>query len=550
MPPQDDVTPEASSGWSYLVWLSATVVLVIFSVLMFLTSPTNGDFEWSDAPRHALNGVFVKDLVSALPLADPRAFAEDYYLKYPALSILFYPPLFSFFLAICYAAFGFSHAVAQGGVVFFYFLLGMGCYALARRWLQPAYALAAALLIVGAPEIQFWGRQVMLDIPCYAFLVATAIFFIRFQDQGRTRDLLLTLVFYLAALYTKQTPLFVAAALTVGLVSAHGFAMLRTIRVIGTAALGLVLMVPLVVMHLKFGQVNTASAVGSQRADASRLTLEAWTYYGSVLPEQLGWGTVVLAVAYLVGAVVRPAWRIPRAHMWFLCSWFVSGYLFFSYIMVREPRHDLMALLPVPIFAVLAIRNLASERSALVGKIAALSLAVGLTVWSAFLYPVRYVGGYQEAARIVMDEAPKNGAVLFSGNRDGSFVFNMRAGNRPDLSVARADKFLFRVAIERERGIQDRGMPAARIEDLVKKHAIRYVVFEPDFWPDMPSMAALKALLHDQTKFVAVRRIATSANFRQPDKEIIVYRYLGELDNPPAPLSVELVGIGKTIERK
>ena len=45
-------------------------------------------------------------------------------------------------------------------------------------------------------------------------------------------------------------------------------------------------------------------------------------------------------------------------------------------------------------------------------------------------------------------------------------------------------------------------------------------------------------------------RLAARANFSQPDKELIVYRYLGELDNPLAPLTVELLSIGKTIERK
>ena len=217
--------------------------------------------------------------------------------------------------------------------------------------------------------------------------------------------------------------------------------------------------------------------------------------------------------------------------------------------MVREPRHDLMALLPVPLFAVLAIRHIFEGGFAVVGKGAALVLSAGVALWSAFLYPVQYVGGYEEAARWLMERAPPNGTILFSGNRDGTFVFNIRAGNRPDLSVARADKFLFRVAIERERGIADRGISAPQIEELIKRHGIRFVVFEPDFWPDMPSMAALKSLLSDNRKFIVANRIATRANFPHTDNTLLVYEYLGELDREPRAPSVDLPGIGMSIER-
>ena len=68
----------------------------------------------------------------------------------------------------------------------------------------------------------------------------------------------------------------------------------------------------------------------------------AWVFYLEQLPRQLGWPTVILAAVYLTGAALRPGWRLPRGRFVFLLSWFGIGYLFFSYIMVREPRHDLI----------------------------------------------------------------------------------------------------------------------------------------------------------------------------------------------------------------
>ena len=83
--------------------LAVAVVLVCAVGALFLASPTDGNFWWSDAPRHALNGAFVLDFVQQWPVDDARRWAVDYYLKYPALTILFYPPLFYGVEAVVFA---------------------------------------------------------------------------------------------------------------------------------------------------------------------------------------------------------------------------------------------------------------------------------------------------------------------------------------------------------------------------------------------------------------------------------------------------------------
>lgn len=80
--------------------------------LLFAQAPHGGAFYWSDSPRHALNGVFVMDLIKAMPLDDPTGYAYRYYAQYPALTILFYPPLFYAISAPFYAVLGVSHETA------------------------------------------------------------------------------------------------------------------------------------------------------------------------------------------------------------------------------------------------------------------------------------------------------------------------------------------------------------------------------------------------------------------------------------------------------
>eukprot|EP01034_Spumella_vulgaris_P042091 gene42091-52177_t len=83
-----------------------------------------------DAPRHALNGVFVKDLIAAAPWSDPSRYAYDYYAQYPALTILFYPPLFYAISAPFYALFGVSEGTALLVVALHYVAFAWGAWAL------------------------------------------------------------------------------------------------------------------------------------------------------------------------------------------------------------------------------------------------------------------------------------------------------------------------------------------------------------------------------------------------------------------------------------
>ena len=547
---------EASTTTSWPRWLEICLVLgslVAFAVWSYLRAPVGGDFAWSDAPRHALNGIFVHDLVAHLGEGDPRAYAVDYYLRYPALTILFYPPLFSGVLAIAYELFGFSHQVAQATVLSFAVVLGGFTYLLARRWMSQGFALAAALLLVGAPELTVWSRQVMLDLPTYAWLVGSAWCFTGWLQQQRPRQLYGTAVLVVLALYTKQTPLFIFPAMLAGLLAGPGLAVLRRRHVWVTVLLMMVALIPLVVLQLKFGQVNSASAIGSARADLSRLTLAAWTYYLEIMPSKLGWPTLVLAGVYLVGAAVRPSWRLPRPIMVYLLSWLVLGYLMFSFIMVREPRHDLMVLMPLALFAALALQRLAEDWLSGRAYAAAMTAVPVLCFAHAGAeletHPVQYVDGYAQAVNYVIERAPANSVVMFSGNRDGTFIFDVRASKRTDLAIARADKMLFRVAIERERGIEDRGVDTAQLRQRFVDHGIRYLVYDPDFWQDQPSMAALRSLLADKSSFTLEETFQLRANFNNQDKRLQIYRFEGELRNPPLPLSAELVGVGMKLQK-
>jgi hypothetical protein len=527
-------------------WFPPLVVMVCVG-LMFFGAPAGGAFEWSDAPRHALNGVFVKDALAALPFNDPAGYAYRYYAQYPALTILFYPPLFYFLSAPFYAVFGVSHGTALLVVAVHYLFFAWGSWQLFRFWLGPWEACAAALMLVASPEIASWGRQVMLEIPAFAFLTWSAVMFTRYRREHRIGWLYLAAALLVLAMYTKISTCFMAAAFAGTLLAERRAALVRDrhtwfiILLAGTA------LVPLLLITVKFGQANMQSVTGIADATVSRSSISGWVWYLRQLPGQLGWPLALLAAVGAALALVRQRLQpMARTDALFWVLWFICGYIFFSAIDLKEARHSLFILPPLVLAAAILLTRLPAAR----GAIALAVLASAVLMQTLFMRPVLYVKGYAESANFIAQHAPQASSVLFSGYRDGSFIFNMRSHEeRRDLTVVRADKLLLKVAVRRELGVKENGLTEAEIGERINQLGIHYVVAQPGFWDDLEAMQRFERVLASP-QFKEVARIPTPANFNAHEKELVIYRNLGKVHEGTVRQDIDLPIIGTTIPAK
>lgn len=183
--------------------LLAAAILAAAVLLLFLTAPRQEDFWWTDAPSIALNGELVRDYIAAGFPHAPLAFANAWFLRYPALSISLYPPLFPMAEAAMFAVFGFSHPVAQATVAAFTALAAYGAYLTARTALPPLAAAGFTLLLFATPGMMLWSRQVMMEIPSLAFLLIGTAVLLRYQAAGGSWRLLVATAMVLAGVYTK-----------------------------------------------------------------------------------------------------------------------------------------------------------------------------------------------------------------------------------------------------------------------------------------------------------------------------------------------------------
>ncbi|HEY1978765.1 MAG TPA: glycosyltransferase family 39 protein, partial [Xanthobacteraceae bacterium] len=492
-------------------------------------------------------GAFVLDFIQQLPWRHPIEFAYDYYRQWPALTILFYPPLFYGVLAAAYAVFGVSEASALLTQLAFLFLLAWGAFRLSRYWLDPPPALAVALLMIGAPELAFWGRQIMLDVPAYAFLVWAAEFFVRHLKSRQRWALFAAVICAVAAAYTKYNAIFFVAPIAISLVYAHGWRVFRQRAVLQADALGVVLLLPLVGIFFAFGSYNLDQAAALPGAQASRWSIAELTYYARIMPSVISWPTLIFACLYVLALPFAPALRLARADAVFLGSWLLVGYAFYSMIAVKEPRHILFITYPLALAAVLVIdRTLAkiSIRYAVSLAFAAAILAVTLTTGT-----VPAVAGMREAADAVAQLAPPETNVAFWGSHDGTFVYAMRAySGRRDLGVVRLDKILLsEVTVYLEHGFKQNVMSPNELADTLRNLHVQYVVFQTRYYGDLASVKALEEMLGSD-KFSEVKRIPMTANYGKGYMaDLVIYRMKAEVPRGRVAPSMQLKLLGRSL---
>ena len=526
--------------------LLSYLLLAAICAAFYIALPKAGDIWWMDAPRHALNGAFVLDFLRAMPLHAPQEFAFDYYRQWPALTILFYPPLFYGFLAVGYALFGVSEASALLVELAFLYALGVGSYRLAREWLTPMSALCCAVIVIGSPGAFYWGQQIMLDIPAWAFLTWSVIAFVSYRRDGKTWQIVACAALLVLAIYTKYNAVFIGLAYGVILLADRriwpGNKTFKAILL--AAAVAAVMMTPLLVIFFKFSAYNLSQAVTVENSNTGRWTWESLGFYASILPDLITWPVTLFALASPIALFLR---RKSVASLDLLLIWLGVGYAFYSMIAVKEPRHFLFVVTPVVVLALLAIRALPLPQ--LARNLIGLALAAVVLAFSWQTAQPTYVTGMRQAATDVAKLAPHDSNVGFWGRLDGTFIFAMRAyADRPDLGVVRLDKLLFSdVAVSMERGYTDNQLTPEKLIEQVRALHMQYVVAQTVYENDSASVRALHTAL-ESDKFEEVGRIPMTSNgrFSYLD-ELVIYRFREALPPGRVAPAMQIKLIGKSI---
>jgi 4-amino-4-deoxy-L-arabinose transferase-like glycosyltransferase len=292
----------------------------------------------NDETRHAMTGVFVADAMRDMPLGAPMEYARDYYERYPALALVHWPPLFYVAEGAGFLVGGVSVVTAKWVVIIFALIFVFYFYRLTSLVFSRWVAFGATLLAVLAPQVVYYGRAVMLEVPALAMCTAASYYFYRALEEKKARTALACGIFFAAALLTKQhaaylIPFFAAYALLSGKAGE-----IFSRRWIAPAV---------IVLIFAGGYYAFALAAhgGTLLKDAAGGSAGDWGWYLRTLPKQIGsranpdsWraalaaGIALAALAFGAGrwvAGIIKKQAASRGTLFFVC-WAVCCFIFFS----------------------------------------------------------------------------------------------------------------------------------------------------------------------------------------------------------------------------
>jgi hypothetical protein len=317
--------------------------------------------------------------------------------------------------------------------------------------------------------------------------------------------------------------------------------------VLEAAALGGILLLPLVGIFFAFGSYNLGQAAAVPGAEAFRWSIAELTYYARIMPSVISWPTLAFACLYVLALPFAPALRLPRADAIFLASWLLVGYAFYSMIAVKEPRHILFITYPVALAAVLVIDRTLARSSLRYGV--SLAFAGGILASTLTTGTVPAVAGMREAAEAVAQLAPPETNVAFWGSRDGTFVYAMRAySGRRDLGVVRLDKILLSdVAVYVEHGFNENVISPDELAVTLRNLHVQYVVFQTRYHDDLAAVKALQEALGSD-KFSEVERIPMTANYGKGYMaDLVIYRMKEEVPRGRVAPAMQIMLLGRSL---
>jgi|GEM_PF-5614530 len=502
----------------------------------------DSDFTYSDASRHAMDGVFVLDAIRELLIAPPLEWAKKYYATSPALGMGRYPPLLAVVEVPFYAALG-VRPIAGRLACGLLWLAGLAFFYETARGVmgRGAGAFAAAALGAGPLSVR-WACDVMLELPATAFLLAAAYFYMRYLGEGGRGRLTWALVLVAVGGWTKQP----AAILIAAVVAHFGLVRRRFGRPLEDMVPGIILaaafLVPLAALSTVFGRANLSLVGGAGRAFPSA-SIANWTYYiKGIGHSYLGWP---LTVAMGAGVLMSVAGRGPRG-AGFFGLWAAVFYLFFSALGYKSARLNMFWTPGLAFFAGAGLWRILEGAPAW-RKFAAGAagvLAVVATYDEGFFELPRPGAPLYETAAKGLAFSPKR--IFYVGEENGTFVFRVRQlAGRERPTVVRDSKVLYVDVIQRELGRAEKAWTVGDLREAMARISPEVVVVERLAAPGEPRPRAVGLFLEyvqgsdfEEVSTVTARRHGS----KRATQFFDIYLYQGRRN--PGTFDIPMPGVG------
>jgi hypothetical protein len=521
---------------------------------------------YSDDAAHFMNGMVIRDYLTTGLGQNPVTFAENYYLSYPKIAPLMWPPLFHVTLGMLLLLGG------PPGVTALLLVGGTAAWLLWRlhsivsHLAGPVPAVLAAVLTLATPLVASLSGAVMLDVAIAAIGLEAVYWLARFAQSGSRRHAVIFGVCAAAACLTKGNGVAVLLTPLFLMLLTGRYDLLRSRGLYLAAAIVLVGAAPILAISARFD-----AAIGDFGPVTTSVVAGRIGFYGRQLWIQLGPLLVALCalgIAFAVATRFRRSMSaagarrasdrvvpLPEA----LAALVISTIIFHLLVphLVVVNRYLTMAIAPLIglgcVAAWAAVNKIADTRTRqAIGLVAAVAIAAG--AWAARPSP-RLVSpmGYRNVLAALNSGGELAGArllVISDEFGEGAFVSEAaRLGLRPAPTMIRGSKLL---------GSDDWGghffklrytSPAQMLNDLEDMHVSYVLVDRAAESARLPYFDQIMQLAATDPARFKVANVA-AAEAHGPSRSLTLYRVTTPSPGAPKPVEIDLkYSLGKTLAK-
>jgi hypothetical protein len=518
--------------------------VIVVATIILTRGIHRGEFWFPDASRHAMDGVFLLDFAKDFPIFHIIDYTTQYYTKYPALAIGYYPPFFAFVEAGFFALFGISVVSARLTVLFFALIALIFWFKLIEQIFNEKIALYSSILFITTPFVVKWAKSTMLEMPALAMVILSIYFFYNFIELNKPRHGWYTLLAVCAAIYTKQTSVFILVTFFLYFIFTRRFRRMISKDVI-LLSFGLCLLIfPLAFFTLRYGQMNLAQSIGSVSSQSRLLFLKPWLFYPRALFKVLTIPMLTLSFFSISLIILK---RDHRKLILFL-AWVLGFYLTFSYLGVKSTRYIYFWLPPYALFAALIL----NETLWRIKKVPVASVILILLCAYQFMLSGRtripLVQGYEAAAQYILNKG--EGRVFFQGSGvgNGNFIFDIRKldqGRR--MVVFRGDKILASSSVSAHYLLKEHVKNIDDTYALLEAYGPRYFVIEEHSDFNIKAFKMLRQVLESDVFTLDKEIELYNEDTRDKNQRLLIYRLNKDIPAAREEIHIRLPIIGSEI---
>ncbi len=520
--------------------------LLVVAMLIGCFNLSGSGSLWPDGSQYANAAAMIHDWLLSGDILHPWKFAEKNYVQYPAFHLPYHPPGYPALLGLFFLITGVSYDAARVFIALCLWLSGCFFYGILRRTgISQLGAFCSSLLVVTTPQIAFWSRDTMAEIPGLAFILAGSYFFVVWLATESTLACVAAFCFAEMAFFSRYLTAGVLPAWFLWVLLAGRIRRLLSPVLVSAAALYLILNALWIHYTLRFSRYETAYS--STPPNTNYATLFSWkiiAFYSTRIPEMIGWAAMVAACVGLFYTLRSSQGRLSQ---FFWLSWLLSNVIFLLIVRIYQEDRYFIYALPGFIGFIAATFSLGEAKNDVrryAGPILA-SVCLVANVITFVRLPQGIVGYEIIGKRLASLDAPGN--ILVSSLQQADLIFRYRS-NHPavERSFIRGDRSLaIRPPHYSDAETTSIAHNANDVLAIIRRGRIRYIVTCSLEHRKNDNRAAEMKMLHeiaksDPASFQLIRKFPLRLEYGTPGYfgRIWLWKFTGKLPSGPSEIPV------------